>query len=149
MSNDTKTGKTKVNPLLGVLAFVVIAAAIFVFSGFLGEQTRPHRYALVNECIGDPADGQFFINTCETDINLRYCARAVSGEENDVCRTERLAPGTGSETYYPTRREMGEDFRDRDVWACEAPYMPDMVVTNHNSALFREGCRQPDGDEDQ
>ncbi|MAI90382.1 hypothetical protein [Ponticaulis sp.] len=144
MSADNIKPKGKISPLVGIIAFVVIAASIFVLSGFLGKQARPHRYALVNECIGEPANGQFFVNICETDINLRYCARAISSEDNDVCRTERLAPGVGSETYYPTLRDLGDDFRDRDVWACEAPYQPDMVVTAHNSALFREGCRPAD-----
>ena len=149
MSNDNKTGKGKISPLLGVLAFVVIAVAIFLFSGFLGKLARPHAYALVNECIGEPANGQFFNNSCETEINLRYCVRAQSGPENDVCRTQSLPPGSGVDTYVNDRRALGDDFSDRDVWACQPPYQPDMVVTQHNSALYRQGCRRADAGDDE
>lgn len=144
MSMDKTSGKRNINPFLGLILVALAGVSLFMLNGFMGKQARPQAYALANACIGEPQNGQFFNNICEKEINLRYCVRAVSGEENDICRTQVLPPGVGVDTYIADRRALGDDFDDRDVWACEAPYLPDMVVTPHNSALFREGCRKPE-----
>ncbi|MFC6196513.1 hypothetical protein ACFQDM_00400 [Ponticaulis profundi] len=125
--------------LLGLLVFIGIS----VGSHYLTRLTMPHRHAQVFECRGAPADGAFFNNACDEDINFRYCLISKEGREQDVCRSKRLKPGEGVTTYLDDKRAMGEAFSTVVTWACKPPFQPDLVSTPSSSVRKRHGCRRP------
>lgn len=142
----TENGRLRIT-LPGVIACFVISVIITnITADFIGKQTRPHRFAKTYDCRGGANEGKvFYRNTCEYEINLRYCLYLEGDVTPDLCRTTLLAPQEGIETLISDRLSLkaenpGQEIVRTSVWSCKAPFEPGMVPTQHKPSIKEQGC---------
>ena len=127
---------------LGLIAFFIIAAIVTsLLADFIGKRLKPERYAQVYGCheSGDIS----YTNTCDFDVNVRYCLY-LSGEGTQTfCRTNRLKPGEGVTTLMTDRAAQEREIWSTAYWSGRPPLQPDMIHNLHNSNILERGCRRP------
>ena len=131
-----------------ILFFVCSVVVLNWVATAIGKRVNPERYAQVYDCRGEGEGRTFYPNTCEFDINVRYCLFLKTDQPGGetFCRTTLLKPGDGVETLIKDRMDLkaeGREIWSSMVWSCKAPFEPAMVPTLHNSMQKEKGCRKP------
>lgn len=141
------SGKGKLG-CFGVVGFFVIGVIATNFlADFVGKRTHPQRYAQIYGCRGDRDGSTYYTNQCDEPIHLRYCFYTEGGTSKMACRTSLLQPGEGVDQVVNDSlalTQAGADIWSRQVWACQTPFLPDMVSNMHKPQQKERGCRKPD-----
>ena len=106
---------------------------------FLQSRIDPAVAARAPDCL-ELADGSLaYTNTCEVEINFRYCFTTTPGTGLQNCETIALAPDETSHSLFDEYRAANAD--GVHEYACEAPYLPVRIQSYTDRHVDIDACR--------
>ena len=84
-------------------------------------------------------EGLAYTNTCQAEINFRYCFTTTPGTGLQNCETIALAPNETSHSLFDEYRAANAD--GVHEYACEAPYLPVRIQSYTDRHVDIDACR--------
>ncbi len=120
---------------------IVIALLVVVVIGgrFLQGQLDPAMAARAPDCLELSDESLAYINTCEAEINFRYCFTTDPATGFQNCETIALAPNEASHSLFEEYRAANAN--GVHEYACKAPYTPVRIQSYTDRHVDIDACR--------
>ncbi|MAI90384.1 MAG: hypothetical protein CBB65_08090 [Hyphomonadaceae bacterium TMED5] len=125
----------------GRSVIVIVLIIVVVIGGrFLQSRLDPAVAARAPECLELADEGLAYTNTCDVEINFRYCftTHPATGFQN--CQTIALAPNETSHSLFSEYRAVTNADGVYE-YACETPYLPVRIQSYTDRHVDMDACR--------